>query len=342
MRFPGAFRRSSDPSATLTVASSPRSAAIVAQEGGGVDRLRQVAVAAGRQAALAVAAHGVRGDRDHRHRGEGGVDAERGDQVEPRARRGDSCRGGRRPAEPDRDRLRTARRAPAARRRSRRAPPSSPPRRAGTRPARSSGRCLQPPTAQCVPAPRPAAPLRLRRDSSSRSTAGPAAAGRPAPCDSSAPTCGPRAARGLRVVSSFEVNTTIGMRAVSGSAWSSAATRKPSMPSIDQVEHDDRGHRARGELEAVRAARRREHLVAGFFELERQVVVDLRVVVDHQHARRRAGASAGTSSRSRSRKALAVERLDEVVVGAEREAELVVGDQADDDHRDGGRRRRRP
>ena len=140
-----------------------------------IDRLRQVGVAARGQAALAVAAHGVSGDRDHRNRGDAGRERSSAISSSPEASgrfMSSSTTFG--PAAPTPRSI-----GRAAPRRSSRAPRPSPPRRAGTRPARSSGRCPQPPTRACpslrcsplAPLPRP--PLReLRRDSSSRSTSG--------------------------------------------------------------------------------------------------------------------------------------------------------------------------
>ena len=53
----------------------------------------------------------------------------------------------------------------------------------------------------------------------------------------------------------------------------------------DQVENDDVGAQAMRELDPLPAAGRRVHPVSGLRELDIQIVVHLRVVVDDQHRR---------------------------------------------------------
>ncbi len=99
-----------------------------------------------------------------------------------------------------------------------------------------------------------------------------------------------------------------------------------------QVEDDQRRPLGDRQGDAARTVERRQEAVAAALEVGGEDVVHRRVVVDHQdprparRPRRDQLADAGDQG-------VALDRLDEEVVGAEGEAELAVSTHADDDHR---------
>ncbi len=301
---------------SLTAALRARAAAISTKSLPRVDRLRDVGVAAGGEEALAVALHGVGGDRDDRARRR----ARRGRAAATRAR-GRRCRAGSCRAAPRRAALRRA--APSSSAPSR-ARSTSHPASASRKSTSSKFWSLSSIThARAAHAP----PARLRRrDSSSRRTAG----SRRRSSGALLRTAAIRSASARRSSpsSSFEVKTTIGMCA--GLRPPLQLDRGAGTVEVghDEVEHDDgRGARRRRCSTPSRPPSAEQHFVAGLLELHRQVVVHLRVVVDHQDARaprRRPGDDLAQPFEE----APAVERLQEVVVGAERQAEVLVGDDA--------------
>ena len=248
---PGAARRSTALSAlplSPRRARGERTATRPADgEGRGVDRLGDVVVAAGGEEALAVAAHGVRGERDDRHArrapGTGRSSAHQRRVPEPSGRFMSSSTSVRSLA---------AQRAPASSAASRaRDHAVTRLRRAGTRPARNSGRCPQP--------PRRSGPLTIALQRTRSSPPRPElanwsrnerACGPPGLVSTSASRRAgePRAILGGELLRGEDQDRHA--RGVAGSRRSACAAWKPSMPSMTRSRTITAGRRRAAMLES--------------------------------------------------------------------------------------------